>query len=157
MSTTHAPDTARPVQDSPRLKLMRAQRQQIIGLLLVLSALVLFVAPWISGYPETAKDAHRNELAVGIIVLLIAVTRFLRYPGKWPDLAVLAAGAWMIASPWVLDTQQTETFDGTQVTDVVVGVVLVGSAAVSLLLLALSQRSAGRERDRTTATTAPGR
>ncbi|MFF7550863.1 SPW repeat protein [Streptomyces canus] len=38
---------------------------------------------------------------------------------------VLAAGAWMIASPWALGLQKTEVFDGSQVTDVAVGTVLM--------------------------------
>lgn len=77
---------------------MQAQRQQVIGLCLIIGAIVLFVAPWIGrpldvGYPDTAKDAHRNELAVGTVVLCIAMARFARNPGKWPDVMVLAAGA----------------------------------------------------------------
>ncbi|GGV78049.1 hypothetical protein GCM10010294_46610 [Streptomyces griseoloalbus] len=124
---------------------MGAQRQQIIGLLMIVSALLLIVAPWIAGYPDTAKDAHRNELGVGVIVLLIAAARFIWYPGKWPDLVVLLAGAWMIAAPWALSTQKTAVFDGTQVMDVAVGVVLVVLAGISLLMLKLSERHGDRQ------------
>ncbi|GGW77656.1 hypothetical protein GCM10010340_65240 [Streptomyces griseoloalbus] len=124
---------------------MGAQRQQIIGLLMIVSALLLIVAPWIAGYPDTAKDAHRNELGVGVIVLLIAAARFIWYPGKWPDLVVLLAGAWMIAAPWALSTQKTAVFDGTQVMDVAVGIVLVVLAGISLLMLKLSERHGDRQ------------
>ncbi|MEV6002806.1 SPW repeat protein [Streptomyces griseomycini] len=54
---------------------------------MLLSAVMLFVAPWIVGYPNTAEDAHPNELGVGMIVCFTALARFVRYPGKWPDLS----------------------------------------------------------------------
>ncbi|WP_406725065.1 hypothetical protein WJ438_10975 [Streptomyces sp. GD-15H] len=143
MATVHKPDAARSERD-PKQSLLRAQRQQVIGLLLIISAVVLSVAPWIAGSPDTAKDAHRNELGVGIVVLFIAMARFARYPGKWPDLVVLAAGAWMIASSCVLSLKETAVFDGAQVIDVAVGIVLVVLAGLSLLLLALSERHGAR-------------
>ncbi|MFG3007941.1 SPW repeat domain-containing protein [Streptomyces calvus] len=139
MTTVHKSESARAGRLNARRSLMRAQRQQIIGLLLIVSALVLFVAPWIAGYPDTAKDAHRNELGVGVIVLMIAMARFIWYPGKWPDLAVLLAGAWMVAAPWALSLQKTAVFDGTQVIDVAVGTVLMVLAGISLLMLKLSK------------------
>lgn len=63
MATVHKPDAARSERDLEQ-SLLRAQRQQIIGLLLIISAVVLFVAPWLAGCPDTAKDADRNELGV---------------------------------------------------------------------------------------------
>ncbi|MET7292435.1 SPW repeat protein [Streptomyces griseoloalbus] len=145
MATVHDAESAQSRRSRSQKSLRRAQRQQIIGLLMIGSALLLFVAPWIAGYPDTAKDAHRNELGVGVIVLLIAGARFIWYPGKWPDLVVLLAGAWLIASPWVLSLQKTAVFDGTQVIDVVVGIVLVVLAGVSLLMLKLSERHGDRQ------------
>jgi hypothetical protein len=80
---------------------------------------------------DTAEDAHRNELGVGMVVLFIMMARFAWYPDKWPDLVVPAAGAWMIPSPWALSLQKTEVSDGTQVTDVAVGTVLMVLAGLS--------------------------
>lgn len=148
MATVHKAGASRARWDPAKQSLVRAQRQQIIGMLMIVSAVVLFVAPWIVGYPDTAKDAHRNELGVGMIVLFIAMARFARYPGKWPDLVVLAAGVWLIVSPWVLSVQNTEVFDGAQVIDVVVGTVLVMLAGLSLLMLALSERHGDRQQGR---------
>jgi type II secretory pathway pseudopilin PulG len=115
-------------------------------MLMIVTAVALFVAPWIVGYPDTAKEAHRNELGVGMIVFFIALARFSWYPGKWPDLVVLAAGLWLIASPWVISLQKTEVFDGAQVVDVVIGVVLVALASLSLLLLALTKKAEKAEK-----------
>ncbi|MGW0844890.1 SPW repeat domain-containing protein [Streptomyces sp. NPDC002787] len=145
MATAHHPDQVRSERD-PEQILIRGQRQQIIGLLLIISVFVLFVAPWIAGYPETAKDAHRNELGAGLVVLFLAMARFVWYPGKWSDLAVPAAGAWMMASPWALSRQNTVVFDGTQVIDVVVGIVLVVLAGLSSLLLVRSERHSARQK-----------
>ncbi|MBB5123917.1 SPW repeat domain-containing protein [Streptomyces griseoloalbus] len=145
MTTAHDAKSAQSRRVRSQQSLMGAQRQQIIGLLMIVSALLLIVAPWIAGYPDTAKDAHRNELGVGVIVLLIAAARFIWYPGKWPDLVVLLAGAWMIAAPWALSTQKTAVFDGTQVMDVAVGIVLVVLAGISLLMLKLSERHGDRQ------------
>ncbi|MEU0945652.1 hypothetical protein ABZ379_23185 [Streptomyces canus] len=63
------------------------------------------VAPWIVEEPDAAKDAHRNELGVAIVVFLIAITRFMRYPGARSGFLVLAFGAWLAASPWLLGLQ----------------------------------------------------
>jgi hypothetical protein len=126
----------------------------------LVSALVLIIAPWIVGYPGTAKDAHRNELAVGIVVLFIALARFAKYPGKWEDLMVLLAGAWMVASPWALHLQKTAVIDGAQIVDVAIGIVLMVLSVPSLLLLMVTDRSerAGAPREtRQTADTASHR
>ncbi|MFD7233307.1 SPW repeat protein [Streptomyces sp. NPDC059881] len=39
---------------------------------MLIVGIALFVAPWVVGTPDSAKDAHRNELAVGLMVVLIA-------------------------------------------------------------------------------------
>ncbi|MEU5522826.1 SPW repeat protein [Streptomyces sp. NPDC093250] len=144
MTTLYKSDTAPSRHLRPERALMRAQRQEIIGLLMIFSSLLLFIAPWIVGYPDSAKDAHRNELGIGLIVLLIAIARFIWYPGKWPDLVVLLAGAWMIASPWALDLQDTAVFDGAEVIDVAVGIMLMALAVLSLLMLWLTERPVTR-------------
>ncbi|MFE7657541.1 hypothetical protein ACFU6M_32425 [Streptomyces bottropensis] len=52
----------------------------------------------------------------------------------------------MIASPWALSQQNTVVFDGTQVIDVVIGIVLVvpaGGVLAAARTLGTTQRSAG--------------
>ncbi|MEU5757090.1 SPW repeat protein [Streptomyces sp. NPDC047829] len=121
--------------------LAEAGRQQIIGLLLIFVTLGLFVAPWIVGYPDTAKDAHRNELAVGIIVFLVAMWRFAHYPSARSDLLVLVAGIWLAVSPWALSAQKTAVFDGAEIADVTIGSLYI---VLSLVSLAMLRRSAKR-------------
>ncbi|MFF9867561.1 SPW repeat protein [Streptomyces sp. NPDC013953] len=139
-----APDT--------RLILREGQRDQLISLLWVLTAVALFVAPWVTGEPTTAKDAHRNELGVGMIVLFVAMARFKWHLGLWSDLTVLAAGVWLVVSPWLLGLRDTVMFaDGAHVFDVAAGSVLIVSSIASLLLFRATRRGtapSGRHRKR---------
>ncbi|MET9432458.1 MULTISPECIES: SPW repeat protein [unclassified Streptomyces] len=134
-----------------RRVLLEGQRDQIVSLLMLLTAIALFVAPWVVGEPDTAKDAHRNELGVGMVVLFIALARFRWHLGLASDVVILLAGGWLIASPWLLGLRNTAVFDGAQVFDVAAGTVLVVLSVVSMLLLRRAEkleRGGGRSPDR---------
>ncbi|WP_079277595.1 SPW repeat domain-containing protein [Streptomyces sp. CB03234] len=132
--TSMAPEVRRVLRDG--------QRDELISLLMALTAVALFVAPWVVGYPTSAKDAHRNELGVGMLVLFLAMARFKWHLGAWSDLTVLAAGGWLVASPWLLGLRNTEVFtDGAHVFDVAAGSVLVVLAVASLLLYRATRRT----------------
>ncbi|MGW0547552.1 SPW repeat domain-containing protein [Streptomyces sp. Wb2n-11] len=133
------------VPSGTKSSLRRDQREQLLGLLMVLASIALFVAPWVVGYPDSAKDIHRSELAVGLIVFFVALMRFKWHFGMWSDLVVLVAGAWLIASPWLLSLQNTVVFDGAQVFDVAAGIVLVVLAVASMLLLRASRKAGDRQ------------
>ncbi|CAL9596377.1 SPW repeat domain-containing protein [Streptomyces sp. enrichment culture] len=133
-----------PMAPEVRRALREGQRDQLVSLLLVLTAVALFVAPWVNGDPMTGKDAHRNELGVGMIVLFIAMARFKWHLGRWADLTVLAAGAWLVASPWLLGLRDTVVFaDGAHVFHVAAGSVLIVLSVVSLLLYGASTPRGG--------------
>lgn len=140
------------VAPDPRQILREGQRDQLISLLMLLTAIALFVAPWVTGEPTTAKDAHRNELGVGMIVLFMAMARFKWHLGPWSDLTVLAAGAWLVASPWLLGLRDTVVFaDGAHVFDVAAGSVLIVLSVASLLLFRAARAGeapSGRHRKR---------
>ncbi|MFI8199872.1 SPW repeat protein [Streptomyces sp. NPDC085942] len=125
----------KPVPPEGRQAVRQGQREQILGFLMLLVSVALFVAPWVADSPVTAKDAHRNELAVGLVVFFVALARFKWRPGKLPDLIIFLAGVWLVVSPWVLSLQNTEVFDGAHVFDVAAGTVLILLAVTSLLLL----------------------
>ncbi|MFV2119408.1 hypothetical protein ACE14D_13560 [Streptomyces sp. Act-28] len=141
-----------PMSPEVRQVLREGQRDQLVSLLLVLTAFALFVAPWVNGEPDTAKDAHRNELGVGMIVLFVAMARLKWHLGRWADLTVLAAGAWLVASPWLLGLGDTRVFsDGAHVFHVAAGSVLIFLSVISLLLYNASTRAGagdGRHRER---------
>lgn len=128
------------MEPAARRALLEGQRDQIISFLMVLTAVALFVAPWVVGRPDTAKDAHHNELAVGMVVFFVALARFRWHPGRASDLVIMAAGAWLIGSPWLLALQNTVIFDGAHVFDVAAGTVLIVLSAISLLLARAARR-----------------
>ncbi|MEV8311110.1 SPW repeat protein [Streptomyces flavidovirens] len=131
-------------QPATKRALRQGQRDQIITFLMLVVAIALFFAPWVVGTPDSAKDIHRSELGVGMVVLVVAMARFKWHLGKGSDLIILAAGAWLIASPWALSLQNTVVFDGAHVLDVAAGIILIVLATTSLLLL----RSASKAEDR---------
>ncbi|MGI5478777.1 SPW repeat domain-containing protein [Streptomyces lavendofoliae] len=128
--------------------LREGQRDQLISGLMVLTAAALFVAPWITGRPDIAKDAHHNELGVGMVVLFVAMARFKWHPGRWSDLTVLVAGAWLVASPWLLGLRNTRVFtDDAPIFDAAAGGVLIVLAVASLVLFRTARHdSDGRSR-----------
>lgn len=136
-----------PMTPEVRRVLREGQRDQVISGLMALTAVALFVAPWVTGAPDIAKDAHRNELGVGMIVLFLAMARFKWHLGRWSDLTVLAAGAWLVASPWLLGLRNTRVFtDDAPVFDVAAGSVLIALSIASLALFSAARRNDNRHR-----------
>lgn len=143
----HVPSAPGHAPQDRQLILLHGWREQILSGLMMLTAIALCVAPWIGGdSPVDAKDAHRNELAVGMIMLFVAIARLSRHTGRWTDWTTLAAGAWLVAAPWVLSLQNTEVFDGSHVLHVAAGTVLIVLAAASMTLRAVLDRKEHPER-----------
>ncbi|MFD3658635.1 SPW repeat domain-containing protein [Streptomyces sp. 24-1644] len=133
-TSTHPASTSRQV-------LMHGWREQIISGLMLVIGIALCVAPWVGGDgPDAAKDIHRNEIGVAILVLAVAIARLSRHVGTWSDMIMLLAGGWLVASPWLLGLRNTAVFDGAQVFDVAAGAVLIALAAASMALRALLRR-----------------
>jgi hypothetical protein len=109
---------------------------------MILAGVALFVGPWVVGQPDAAKDAHVNENVVGMVLVFVAGHRLLvgdRRP-LLGDVVVLVAGAWMIASPFVIGLGDTVVGEA-QVYDIALGSVLVVLAAVSLALLRAARKA----------------
>lgn len=122
--------------------LLHGWREQIISGMMLLTGVALCVAPWLAGdAPSAAKDIHRSEVGVAMVVLVVAIARLSGRAGRWSDWVMLLSGAWLIASPWVLALQNTEVFDGAHVFDVAAGtVLLVLGAASAVMRMMLSRR-----------------
>ncbi|WP_250286343.1 SPW repeat domain-containing protein [Streptomyces atroolivaceus] len=134
-----------PPRQITRNVLLHGWREQILSGLMFLTGVALGVAPWIGGdLPSGAKDIHRSEVGIAIVVLLVAIARLSGHAGRWSDWIILLSGAWLVASPWLLGLQNAAVFDGAQVFDVAAGTVLLVLAAVSMLLRAMLDR---KERD----------
>lgn len=60
----------------------------------------LLGSPWLLGYSGDATATWSARIA-GILISILAIAALLKY-AEWEEWLVLAAGLWVIASPWVL-------------------------------------------------------
>ncbi|MGW7102385.1 SPW repeat domain-containing protein [Streptomyces sp. NPDC054838] len=121
--------------------LRRSQHDDILGLLMLLVALVLCVAPM--ALQDGPKDAQINEVIVGTIVLFAAGSRLYRGADMRSDVLILLCGAWLVASPFVLGLQKTAFAESNRVYDVVLGAALIVLALIGMALLRAAKRSEG--------------
>ncbi|MFC5458645.1 SPW repeat protein [Massilia niabensis] len=61
----------------------------------------LFVSPWVFGYPSDSPPAVNAFIAGAIIAALAAFDLYKTY--VWAVLVNIIVGAWVAASPWVVD------------------------------------------------------
>jgi len=71
------------------------------NLLNTMFGLLLFVSPWLLGFSGAGTAAWNAWIggAVLVAISLTAVTHF----AEWEEWIDLAAGAWILASPWTLN------------------------------------------------------
>jgi hypothetical protein len=70
------------------------------GLILLLGVW-LFVSPWVMGYPSDSPAAVNAFVAGAILAALAAFDLYKTY--VWAVLVNIVVGAWVAASPWVVD------------------------------------------------------
>ncbi|MFC8293575.1 hypothetical protein ACFUJ0_22955 [Streptomyces sp. NPDC057242] len=109
--------------------LRRGAHDQILGLLMLVTAVVVLLFPMAT--QDGPKDAQVNELVVGLVVAFTAGMRLYRGGGLLSDAVVGLAGAWLIASPFVLGVQNTAVHTADLMLCVVAGSVLVVLSLVS--------------------------
>ncbi|MEW2417026.1 hypothetical protein AB0953_25300 [Streptomyces sp. NPDC046866] len=127
-------------REDHRQTMLKGLHDQIVGLLMLIVALVLCMVPMVQ--QDGAKDAQVNEAIIGTVVLFAAASRLYRGSGMRSDLVVGIAGAWLVASPFLLDVQKTSIYASNRVLDIVLGSALVLLAAIGLLLMWAGRRQA---------------
>ncbi|MFF1560853.1 SPW repeat protein [Streptomyces sp. NPDC058279] len=137
--TVHSHHSVAQARVSGGKSLRRSQHDDILGLLMLLVALVLCLAPM--ALQDGPKDAQINEVIVGTIVLFAAGSRLYRGADMRSDVIILLCGAWLVASPFVLGLQKTAFTDSNRVYDVVLGAALIVLALVGMALLRAAKRS----------------
>ncbi|MEU4732007.1 hypothetical protein [Streptomyces sp. NPDC023588] len=125
----HHPGTQR---DYRRQALRQGLHDQVVGLLMLVTALVLCLIPMVQ--QDGSKDGQVNEAVIGTIVLFAAASRLYRSSGMRSDLIVGAAGAYLLASTFFLGLQKTSIYPSNRVLDIVLGSALILLAAVGTLL-----------------------
>ena len=81
-----------------------ALHDQATALFTMLTAVWLFIGAWALGYADTGTGGHAylNESATGVLLLFLALSRFLRpLRQRFASAGVLLLGAWLIISPFV--------------------------------------------------------
>ncbi|MFJ8669835.1 hypothetical protein [Streptomyces sp. NPDC093600] len=121
-----------------------ALHDELLTLPMLLAAVALTVGPFVSQLGP--KDAQVNEALVGLILLFVVGRRLYRGSGLRSDIVVGVLGAWMIASPFVLDLQNTAVAEGNWILDLTAGSVLVVFAGASMLTMRQRREGAGHSR-----------
>jgi hypothetical protein len=63
-----------------------------------IAGIYLLISAWIAGVNSGAKA---NGIVFGIVVAILAATRFRGVTGRWASWIDALIGVWMILSPWV--------------------------------------------------------
>jgi hypothetical protein len=125
----------------PKRGLRKAQHDEIIGFLVLFIGVALFFLPFLVGEPDAARDAHVNESVVGVVLVFTASRRLYAGGGWLSDAVILVAGAWLLASPFVMEALGDTVVAESRVYDVFLGSVLVVLAVTALALLHAARRT----------------
>ncbi|MGE5547366.1 MAG: SPW repeat protein [Solirubrobacterales bacterium] len=60
----------------------------------------LFISPWALGYSTTGA-ASWNSWVFGVVVAAIALAALIQF-ARWEEWLNVAAGLWLVVSPWVM-------------------------------------------------------
>jgi hypothetical protein len=96
----------------------------------IVIGLGLFVSPWALGF-AAESPTNWNAWMSGILIALLAVTAFAIF-AEWQEWLALAAGIWVVLSPWVLQFSTNQT---TATLHVIAGIVVAAAAALRLWYL----------------------
>lgn len=115
--------------------------------LVLLSGLFLATSPWLVGFSRYAPRLTMVDLILGVAVAVIGLTLALRptvmYRLSW---AMVGIGLWALIAPWV--TSYTFRTGRLIASNVITGLVtiLLGLAAVAMLMSAARRSHAGPDR-----------
>lgn len=96
----------------------------------LLIGLGLFASPWALGF-TAESPANWNAWMSGILIVLLAVTALAIF-AEWQEWLALAAGIWVVVSPWVMHFSVNETITTLHV---IAGIVVAAVAALRLWYL----------------------
>jgi cyanate permease len=103
-----------------------SQQVKVASGLNILLGIWLINSPWIHGYATADAGATRNNVVVGIFILIFGATRF-SFPQKSaaPSGANIVLGFWTLISPWIYGY----SMDAARLwTNIIVGIVVIALA-----------------------------
>lgn len=94
---------------------------------LILGA-ILFVSPWIFGFPAGAPT--QNAFVAGIVIAVISLAALAAF-AVWEEWLNLIVGLWVLVSPWVLGFAGGTAMNA----HVIIGAIVAILAAIELWIL----------------------
>jgi hypothetical protein len=83
---------------------MGRRREAVCDIYNLVIAAFLIVSPWL--FALTRETARADAWVTGIIIALLSSAALVLF-AEWEEWIVLACGAWMVASPWLLGFPHT--------------------------------------------------
>jgi hypothetical protein len=102
---------------------------------LLVAGVWLLLAPFLWNYDATGagSSALWNDLTVGVAVVLVGLTRFVRAVNQvYPSFAGVLLGAWTTIAPFALRYRLTTEYPTATLNDVLVGVLVTALALTGL-------------------------
>ena len=67
----------------------------------------LLGSPWLLNYTGESLPTWSARI-VGVVITILAIAALLKY-AEWEEWRILAAGAWLVVSPWALGFSRSAT------------------------------------------------
>ncbi len=67
----------------------------------------LLGSPWLLNYTGESLPTWSARI-VGVVITILAIAALLKY-AEWEEWLILAAGAWLVVSPWALGFSRSAT------------------------------------------------
>ena len=67
----------------------------------------LLGSPWLLNYTSESVPTWSARI-VGVVITILAIAALLKY-AEWEEWLILAAGAWLVVSPWALGFSRSAT------------------------------------------------
>ena len=83
---------------------MGRRREAVCDIYNLVIAALLIVSPWLFAF--TRETARADAWVAGIVIALLSSAALVLF-AEWEEWIVLACGAWIVASPWLLGFPHT--------------------------------------------------
>ena len=107
---------------------MVRRREAVFDIYNLVIAAFLTLSPWL--FALARPTARTDAWLSGLVVALLSVAALVLF-AEWEEWIVVACGAWLVASPWLLGFVHTSAMR----VDVAVGLLVMYLAALELWLI----------------------
>ena len=108
--------------------MLKWRRESVLDIYNLVSALFLFVTPWLFAYAN--EKARIDSWASGALIAIISLATFVAF-SNWEEWLNLLSGMWLVISPWILGFTHTRAMHFS----IGIGVVVSFMAALEIWLV----------------------